>query len=70
MTRHECTIDCERMPECSMCRKIKKPYGRSVPIEATNGYCDYECPGYRVEPRAGHLWPGELAEYRAAESKE
>jgi hypothetical protein len=39
----------------------KQPIGRSAPLEMANGLCDDDCSGYRQEPRAGHLWPGELA---------
>lgn len=56
-----CTIECERMPTCTTCGLRKAPYGRSVALEAANGYCGHDCAGYYSEPRAGHLWPGELA---------
>lgn len=61
-----CTKQCEAMPECATCGRRKSPVGRSVPMEAANGYCDWECPGYAQEPRAGHLWPGELERRMAA----
>lgn len=54
-----CTKECWAMPDCVVCGMRKCPAGRSVPLEASNGYCDWDCPGYREEPRAGHLWPGE-----------
>lgn len=56
----DCTIECEKMPHCDICGKSKKPRGRSAPLEMANGLCDHECPGYDAQPRAGHLWPGEL----------
>jgi hypothetical protein len=55
-----CTAACEAMPECARCGLRKKPRGRSAPLEMANGLCDFECDGYDQEPRAGHLWPGEL----------
>jgi hypothetical protein len=61
----DCTVDCERMPLCEVCGKMKKPIGRSAPLESC--YCDEECLGYRQEPTPGHLWPGELADIRAVE---
>ena len=45
--------------ECSVCRKRKKPYGRSAPMAMANGLCDQDCPGYFEAPRAGDLWPFE-----------
>jgi len=56
-----CTEACEAMPECSVCRMRKKPLGRSAPLEMANSLCDHECPGYRQDPKPGHLWPGEIA---------
>jgi hypothetical protein len=61
----DCTTDCEKMPLCEVCHKTKKPIGRDAPVETY--YCDEECPGYRQEPKPGHLWPGELADIRAVE---
>ena len=59
MITKECTEEmCERMPECAMCHKTKKPYGRDAPLSSY--YCDSDCAGYQQEPRAGHLWPGEI----------
>ena len=43
--------------ECTECRQRKSPIGRSAPLGAY--LCDYECPGYYLEPIPGHLWPGE-----------
>lgn len=60
----DCTEACEAAPDCAVCRKRKGPAGRSVPMETANGYCDWDCPGYREEPGAGHLWPGELRRHR------
>jgi hypothetical protein len=59
-----CTEQCEVMPECTICHLRKKPRGRDAPLEMANELCDDGCPGYRQEPFAGHLWPGELARSR------
>jgi hypothetical protein len=48
--------------ECATCRRPKLPYGRSAPLEAANGYCNWDCPGYREAPHVGSLWPGETRE--------
>lgn len=56
----DCTIECERVVECTVCHMRKPPVGRSVPIPAANGYCHWECSGYHEKPKPGHLWPGEL----------
>lgn len=61
MLTEQCTEACYARPRCSVCGLTKAPRGRSVPLEAANGYCDWECPGYDQEPRAGHLWPNERA---------
>lgn len=60
----DCTIECEAAPRCAVCGLTKKPIGRDAPMEMANGICDDDCPGYRQEPRAGHLWPGELERSR------
>jgi hypothetical protein len=64
----DCTEECERMPECKVCRKRKAPRGRDVPAVAAGSYCDRDCAGYYQDPEPGHLWPGELA--RSKESDE
>jgi hypothetical protein len=56
----DCTEECERRVECAVCHRPKPPRGRDVPVYMAGGYCERECPGHDVEPRAGHLWPGEL----------
>lgn len=43
--------------ECSVCGQMKQPIGRDGGVYRR--YCDWECPGYRQEPYAGSLWPGE-----------
>jgi len=43
--------------ECTFCGRTKQPHGRSAPMGAS--YCDIECEGYRRDPQAGCLWPGE-----------
>ena len=59
-----CTVACEAAVTCTTCGKRKAPRGRSVPMEAANSYCHMmDCTGYFDEPKAGHLWPGELANY-------
>lgn len=47
---------------CRICHLRKKPRGRSAPLEMANSLCDSECPGWRMEPRPGDLWPGETAD--------
>jgi hypothetical protein len=42
---------------CVVCGRAKSPRGRSAPLEMVG--CDWDCPGYSLEPRAGDLWPGE-----------
>lgn len=54
------------MPDCTVCRRRKAPRGRSVPMEASTGYCNWQCDGYDLEPKPGHFWPGEEPELRAA----
>ena len=72
--RHDCTEACEASPKCTVCGMHKAPRGRSVPMEMSSGYCPYECSGNALDPRPGHLWPGEIArekrdeEERAAEA--
>jgi hypothetical protein len=61
----ECTAACEAAPTCADCGLRKRPRGRSVAPEMENGLCGRDCPGYDREPRAGHLWPGELERSRA-----
>lgn len=58
----DCTIECERVVECTVCRRRKPPIGRSVPLALSGSYCENECAGHDAEPRGGHLWPGELAD--------
>jgi hypothetical protein len=50
-----CTEKCWAMPQCAVCGMPKKPHGRDAG-PAANGLCDYECPGYTLEPISGHLW--------------
>jgi hypothetical protein len=50
------------MPECLICGRRKKPYGRDAGAAAANGYCGYDCEGYNQEPKAGHFWPEERDE--------
>lgn len=63
----DCTTECERMPECTVCHKTKKPRGRDAAVHGPS-YCDHECPGYTQEPTPGHLWLGELADIRKDEA--
>jgi hypothetical protein len=60
----DCTEKCEAAPICAVCGLVKAPFGRSVPLEMANSRCNHDCAGYRQDPRAGHLWPGELARSR------
>ncbi len=59
-----CTSKCEAMPACAVCRRRRAPQGRSIALEMHGSLCDDDCEGYRKEPTAGHLWPGELARSR------
>lgn len=54
-----CIPACWAQADCAVCKRRKSPRGRSVPMEAANGYCCMDCPGYWQEPHVGHLWPGE-----------
>ncbi len=47
---------------CAVCHKRKAPRGRSAPMEMANSLCNFECPGYNLEPKVGSLWPGETSE--------
>jgi hypothetical protein len=47
---------------CTVCGLRKKPIGRSAPLEMANSLCNDDCPGYRLEPHPGQLWPGERQE--------
>lgn len=62
MSKHEHTAECYAMPDCLTCGLQKKPYGRDTMV---SGYCDTDCPGYREEPLAGHLWPDEACNVEA-----
>jgi len=55
----DCTAACWEPVYCTVCGRRKAPRGRSVALEAANGFCDWECSGYRLDPRPGHLWPNE-----------
>lgn len=54
-----CIPECWVMPTCTVCHRPKPPRGRSVALEAANGYCEHECHGYEQQPRPGHHWPNE-----------
>ena len=45
--------------ECILCKRTKKPSGRSAPAEMAYWLCQHGCRGYELEPRVGQLWPGE-----------
>lgn len=47
---------------CTVCGMRKKPVGRSAPMDMANSLCDYDCPGYKQDPKPGQLWPGETKE--------
>lgn len=51
--------------ECAVCHKMKKPLGRSAPLEMGNSLCHYDCPGYLQDPQPDTLWPGEKQEGEA-----
>lgn len=46
--------------KCTVCHQTKAPHGRSTPLYGY--YCDFECPGYNLDPKPGCLWPGETSE--------
>lgn len=48
-----------REVECTVCGLRKKPIGRDAAPAMANSLCDHECPGYRLPPYPGTLWPGE-----------
>jgi hypothetical protein len=48
--------------ECTICHRRKAPRGRSVAAAMANSMCDDDCPGYRLDPYPGQLWPGETKE--------
>lgn len=43
--------------DCTVCKRMKKPHGRSAPL--CGCYCDSDCPGYELDPKPGCLWPRE-----------
>ena len=45
--------------ECAVCHRTKAPRGRSLPCQWASSRCDWDCPGYRLDPQAGSLFPGE-----------
>lgn len=55
----DCKPSCWANVTCSTCGRTKIPVGRSAPVEMAGSMCDWDCPGYTDEPRAGHLWPSE-----------
>ncbi len=64
----DCTAECEAIVYCAVCGLRKTPRGRSAPLAMANGLCGHGCSGYDAEPKAGHLWPGELEQYDQEES--
>jgi len=60
----KCTKECERVATCTICHRTKPPIGRDVAAAAAGGFCQHECPGYRLGEQSGHLWPGELHEVK------
>jgi hypothetical protein len=44
---------------CVVCGFQKKPIGRDAPAAAGNSLCNFECPGYYMEPLPYYLWPAE-----------
>lgn len=44
---------------CAECGLPKAPLGRSVAMEMANSMCDFECPGYQLDPKPDCRWPGE-----------
>lgn len=66
ITEH-CTEECAAMPKCWKCGRTKAPHSRSIPLEAANVYCNYDCPAYAGDPKPGHLWPNEWRDHIASE---
>lgn len=62
MKGEKCTLACWAMPDCHRCKLRKAPFGRSIPLEASTGYC--HCEGYYEPPKPGHYWPEEERELR------
>ena len=48
--------------DCVVCRRRKKPVGRSAPLPLAGALCDDDCEGYRQDPTPSQLWPGETRE--------
>ena len=57
---------CWAMPDCDVCGRPKKPWGRDAGAAAANGFCSNQCEGYTQEPQAGHFWSDEEPALRAA----
>ena len=55
----QCVPECWEMPDCPICKRLKPPRGRDVPVAASGTFCEHECPGYAQEPQPGHHWPNE-----------
>ncbi len=67
----DCTETCRRVVTCVVCYRRKPPTGRDVAPAMSGGYCEHECPGSRIPPWPGHLWPSELiGEERVTEDDE
>jgi hypothetical protein len=49
-----------RSVSCTVCGRTKQPVGRDAPLGSC--MCGFECPGYRLDPLPGELWPGETRE--------
>jgi len=56
-----CNGMCYARVQCTKCKRIKAPRGRSVPLPMAGGVCDLECGGYYDEPLPPHLWPSEVS---------
>jgi hypothetical protein len=56
---YTCSGEKGKAVECNACSLVKAPRGRSVPDAMANSRCNFECPGYYLDPKPGDLWPGE-----------
>ena len=52
-----------RQPQCTVCKRTKSPWGRSVADAMNGAYCDWDCEGYRQEPIPSSFWPMEFGAF-------
>ena len=61
---HECGAACSAPVRCIICSRIKVPVGQLLPRDLHGMRCTATCPGYTIDPPAGHLWPVAMTEVR------